>query len=44
MAALVRTKKVSLHKERSEVKTEWHEYTFDEKRVYVTITNNPSKS
>jgi valyl-tRNA synthetase len=38
MAELVRTKKVNVHKERSEVKTEWHEYTFDDKKLYVTIT------
>jgi len=38
MAELVRTKKVNVHKERAEVKTEWHEYTFDDKKLYVTIT------
>jgi len=38
MAELVRTKKVHVHKERSEVKAEWHEYTFDDKKVYVAIT------
>jgi len=40
MAELVRTRKVSLHKSRSDVKAEWHEYTMDGKRVYVAITNN----
>jgi len=38
MAELVRTKKVHVHKERSEVKAEWHEYTFDDKKVCVAIT------
>jgi len=38
MADLVRTKKVHVHRERSEVKAEWHEYTFDDKKVYVAIT------
>jgi valyl-tRNA synthetase len=40
MAELVRTKEVHVHKERSEVKAEWHEYTFDEKRFYVSITHS----
>jgi len=43
MAELVRAKKVSLHKERSEVEAEWHDYTFDDKRVYVAITHSPSE-
>jgi len=38
MTTLVRTKKVHVHKERSEVKAEWHEYAFDDKKVYVAIT------
>jgi len=38
MADLVRTKKVHVHTERSEVKAEWHEYAFDDKKVYVAIT------
>jgi valyl-tRNA synthetase len=38
MAELVRTKKVHVHKERLEVKAEWHEYAFDDKKVYVAIT------
>jgi len=38
MADLVRTKRVHVHKERSEVKVEWHEYAFDDKKVYVAIT------
>jgi len=37
MAELVRTKQVQVHKERSEVKAEWHEYMFDNKKVYVAI-------
>jgi isoleucyl-tRNA synthetase len=40
MAELVRTKKVNLHKERTEVKTEWHEYALDNKRMYVAIRHN----
>ena len=43
MAELVRTKKVSLHKERLDSETEWHEYTFDDKRVYVAITDSQGK-
>jgi len=38
MAELVRTEKVHVHKERSEVKAEWHEYAFEDKKVYVAIT------
>jgi len=38
MADLVRTKKVHVHKKRLEVKAEWHEYSFDDKKVYVAIT------
>jgi len=38
MADLVRTKKVHVHKKRLEVKAEWHEYAFDDKKVYVAIT------
>jgi isoleucyl-tRNA synthetase len=37
MAQLVRTKKVHFHKERLEVKAKWHEYSFDDKKVYVAI-------
>jgi isoleucyl-tRNA synthetase len=37
MADLVRTKRVRVHKERSEVKAEWHEYAFEDKKVYVAI-------
>jgi len=44
MSELVRTKKVSLHKERSKVDVEWREYAFDDRRVYVAITNKRSKS
>jgi len=39
MAELVRTKKVYVHKERSEVKAEWHEHAFDDKRVCIAITH-----
>ncbi len=38
MADLVRAKKVSLHSDRSEVEADWHEYVFDDKRVYVAIS------
>jgi isoleucyl-tRNA synthetase len=38
MAELVRTKKVHVHRERSEIKAEWHEYSFDDKKVHVAIT------
>jgi isoleucyl-tRNA synthetase len=38
MAELVRAKKVSVHKERSEVQAEWHEYALDDKKAYVAIT------
>jgi isoleucyl-tRNA synthetase len=38
MADLVRAKRVSLHREKSDVKqAEWHEYMLDDKRVYVAI-------
>jgi isoleucyl-tRNA synthetase len=41
MAGLVRAKKVSLHKEKTEAKdvaeTEWHEFSFDNKRVYAAV-------
>jgi isoleucyl-tRNA synthetase len=38
MAELVRTKKVQVHSNRAEVKTEWHEYPLDNTRIYVAIT------
>jgi isoleucyl-tRNA synthetase len=38
MADLVRTRKVEVHTERDEVEAEWHEYAFDDKKVYVAIT------
>ncbi len=38
MTALVRTKKVYLHKKRAEVKADWHEYMLDNKKVFVAIT------
>ncbi len=38
MAELVRTKKVQVHKNRSEVEAEWHEYSFDDKKVQIAIT------
>jgi cytochrome c5 len=37
MAELVRTKKVYLHKKRSEVKAEWKERRLDGKKIYVAI-------
>ncbi len=37
MAELVRTRKVYVHKERSEVKAEWNERRLDGKTVYVAI-------
>jgi isoleucyl-tRNA synthetase len=41
MAGLVRAKKVSLNKDKREVagvaETEWHEFSFDDKRVYAAI-------
>jgi hypothetical protein len=37
MAELVRTKKVYLHKNKAEVKAEWHEYTLDNKKLSVAI-------
>ena len=37
MAELVRTRKVYLHKKRSEVKAEWNERRLDGKKVYVAI-------
>ncbi len=39
MAELVRTRKVSLHKERAEVKADWHEYAVDDRKVYVAISH-----
>ena len=40
MAELVRTKRVSLHTDRSGVKVDWHDYALGDKRVYVAITNS----
>jgi valyl-tRNA synthetase len=40
MAELVRTKRVSLHKDRSGVKADWHDYALGDGRVYVAITNS----
>ena len=37
MAGLVRAGQVHLVKDRSEVKAEWREFTFDDKRVFVAI-------
>jgi len=37
MAGLVRARQVHLVKDRSEVKAEWREFTFDDKRVFVTV-------
>jgi len=38
MAELVRTKKVYVHKKRTEVEAKWHERQLDDKKVYVAIT------
>jgi len=38
MADLVRTRKVYIHKKRSDVKAEWHERKLDDKKVYVAIS------
>ena len=38
MAELVRTKRVYVHKKRSDVKAEWYERTLDGKKVYVAIS------
>jgi len=38
MAELVRTRKVYVHKKRTEVEAKWHERQLDDKKVYVTIT------
>ncbi|MBN1243997.1 isoleucine--tRNA ligase [Candidatus Bathyarchaeota archaeon] len=37
MAELVRTKKVYLHRSRSEVDAEWHESKIDGKKIYINI-------
>ncbi len=37
MAELVRAKKVYVHRERSEVKAEWHERRLGDKKIYVAI-------
>ena len=37
MAELVRAKKVYVHRERSEVKAEWHECRLDDKKIYVAM-------
>ncbi|TRO47104.1 hypothetical protein E2P60_03880, partial [Candidatus Bathyarchaeota archaeon] len=37
MAELVRTKKVYLHDNRSDLKAEWHESKLDDKRIYINI-------
>ncbi len=38
MAELVRTKKVVLNPKRSDIKVDWREYTFDDKKTYIAIT------
>jgi hypothetical protein len=38
MQELVRTKKVSLHGSREDVRAEWHECQLDDKKIYVTIS------
>jgi isoleucyl-tRNA synthetase len=37
MAELIRTKRVYLHAERSEIHAEWHESKLDGKRIYINI-------
>jgi len=37
MAELVRTKRVLLHKDRSEVKADWRESEIDGKRIYLNM-------
>ena len=38
MAELIRTRKVHVHKKRTEVEAKWHERRLDDKKVYVAIT------
>ncbi|MEM2118481.1 MAG: isoleucine--tRNA ligase [Candidatus Bathyarchaeia archaeon] len=38
MEELVRVKKVCLYNKREELETEWHEYTLDDKKVYIAIS------
>ena len=38
MAELVRAENIRVHEKRAEVKAEWHEYSFDDTRIYVAIT------
>lgn len=37
MAGLVRTKKVFVYANRTEVETEWHEFQLDDRKIYVAI-------
>jgi len=37
MKELVRTKKISFQKDRSEVQAKWHEYQIDDKKVHIAI-------
>ncbi|MEM2104267.1 MAG: isoleucine--tRNA ligase [Candidatus Bathyarchaeia archaeon] len=37
MAELVRTRKVQINTSRSEIEAEWHEYSLDEKKIYISI-------
>ena len=39
MAELVRTRKLYLHKSKTELDAEWHEYNIDNKKVYIAIVN-----
>jgi isoleucyl-tRNA synthetase len=47
MADLVRANKVSLYREKTEVKgvaeTEWHEFSFDDKRVHAAVCSSGKK-
>ena len=37
MEGLVRTKKIHVHEERTEIKAEWHENKLDKKKVFVAV-------
>jgi len=42
MEELVRAKKVQMHRTRSEVDAEWHEYQLDDRKVYIAIPKTNS--
>jgi isoleucyl-tRNA synthetase len=39
MAELVRAKKISVLEKRSEVEAKWHEYSIDDKKIYIAIVS-----